>query len=88
MRFDVERIPDGAKTTEVRLEEREKAEAVRKTLSTLRRRDRDVLVDLFYNEVSRKEVCDKHGVTGDQLRLILFYAVRRFQKQWAHLFSS
>jgi RNA polymerase sigma factor (sigma-70 family) len=80
--FDLERVSDGAKTTELRMEEREKAQAVSKTLEALSRRDRQVLVDLFYNELSRKEVCGKHGVTGDQLRLILFYAIRRFQKKW------
>jgi len=84
IRFEVERIPDRAKSTELRLEERERAEAVTKTLSSLSQRDREVLVDLFYHELSRREVCDKHGVTGDQLRLILFYAVRRFQKKWAN----
>ncbi len=86
--LDVERIPDGAKTMELRLADRERAEAVTKTLSSLGRRDREVLVDLFYHELSRKEVCEKHGVTNDQLRLILFYAVRRFQKKWRHMFST
>jgi RNA polymerase sigma factor (sigma-70 family) len=87
-RFDVDCIPDGAKTTELRLEESERAEAVTTTLSSLSRRDREVLVDLFYHELSRKEVCNKHGVTNDQLRLILFYAVRRFQKKWAQMFNE
>jgi RNA polymerase sigma factor (sigma-70 family) len=87
-RFDVERIADCAKTMDLQLEERERAEAITKTLSGLSRRDREVLIDLFYQELTRKEVCEKHGVTGDQLRLILFYAVRRFQKKWAHMFST
>lgn len=87
-RFDIERIPDGAKTAELRLAEKERAEAVAKTLSSLTRKDREVLVDLFYRELSRKEVCEKHGVTNDQLRLVLFYAIRRFQKKWTHTFST
>jgi RNA polymerase sigma factor (sigma-70 family) len=80
--LDPDRISDSAKTTEVRIEEREKAEAVSKILSTLSRRDREVLVDLFYHELSRQEISEKHGVTTGQLRLILFHASRRFRKKW------
>jgi RNA polymerase sigma factor (sigma-70 family) len=85
---DLERVSDGAKTAERRMEEKEKAEAVRKTLSALSRRDREVLIDLFYHELSREEVCQKHAVTNAQLRLILFYAVRRFQKKWGSVHNT
>ncbi len=79
---DFERIPDGTKTIEERLQESEKAKAVRKVLSGLGRRDREVLVDLFYHERKRDEICEKHGVTRDQLRMILFHARQRFQRDW------
>jgi RNA polymerase sigma factor (sigma-70 family) len=78
-----DRMSDGAQTADRRIEEREKQEAVLKTLGALSRRDREVLLDLFFHELSRKECCEKHCVTSDQLRLILFYAIRRFQKRWA-----
>ena len=83
VQLDLDRISTGAKTADLRIEEREQAEAVSKTLGTLSRRDREVLVDLFYHDLSRQDVCEKHGVTTDQLRLILFYAIRRFQKKWS-----
>jgi RNA polymerase sigma factor (sigma-70 family) len=83
VQLDFDRLSDGAETTDRRIEEREEAEAVSKTLRTLSDRDREVLVDLYYLELSRPEVCEKHRVTHGQLRLILFYAIRRFQKKWA-----
>jgi DNA-directed RNA polymerase specialized sigma24 family protein len=73
---------DRAETCEERLFAEERAEAVRKVLGTLGRRDRGVLVDLFYKELTRAEVCGKYGVTRQQLRLILFHARERFRKGW------
>jgi RNA polymerase sigma factor (sigma-70 family) len=84
VQLDFDRLSDGAETTDRRIEEREEAEAVSKTLRTLSDRDREVLVDLYYRELSRTEVCEKYRVTHEQLRLILFYAIRRFQKKWAN----
>jgi DNA-directed RNA polymerase specialized sigma24 family protein len=80
--FCWERIGDGAQTVEDRLLAEERAAAVRRVLCKLGRRDQAVLVDLFYFELEREEICRKHRVTKEQLRLVLFHARRRFQKVW------
>jgi RNA polymerase sigma factor (sigma-70 family) len=75
-------LPDPAGTTLEKLQAAETQQAVLEVLRTLRRRDRDVLVDLFYHGLSRTETAQKHGVTRDQLRMILFQALKRFKKKW------
>jgi len=81
--FDFQRIADDAKTAEQAMQDEENAEAVRRTLETLSQRDRQVLLDVFGNEMNRKAACGKYGVTGAQLRQILFHARGRFRKNWA-----
>ena len=82
VRGDFERVPDCAKTAVERLQEAETAQAVFGVLRTLSQRDREVLVDLFYRGLSRADTAQKHGVTRDQLRIILFQALKRFKKKW------
>lgn len=79
---DFDHIPDCARTAIERLQQAETAQAVVSVLRTLSRRDREVLVDLFYHGLSRAETAKKHGVTRDQLRMILFHALKRFKKKW------
>lgn len=80
--LDLEQISDRVATCEERLFAEERAEVVRHVLSALGRRDRSVLVDLFCNELTRAEVCEKHGVTRPQMRQILFQARERFRRAW------
>ena len=80
--LDMEQISDKAGTCEERLFAEDRAEVVRNVLSALGRRDRGVLVDLFYKELTRGEVCENYGVTRQQLRLILFHARQRFPEEW------
>jgi RNA polymerase sigma factor (sigma-70 family) len=75
-------FPDDERTILDRLREAEVRQAVLEVLGTLRQRDREVLVDLFYNGLSRLEVSEKHAVTRDQLRMILFQALKTFKKKW------
>ena len=77
-----EQIRDGAQTVEEKLLKEERASAVDAVLRKLSRRDQAVLRDVFYFELEREEVCRKHQVTREQLRLILFRARRRFQEEW------
>ena len=77
-----EQIRDGAQTVEEKLLKEERASAVDAVLRKLSRRDQSVLRDVFYFELEREEVCRKHQVTREQLRLILFRARRRFQEEW------
>jgi len=80
--LDFERISDTARTPETLLQASETSEAVHEVLHSLPKRDREVLVDLFFNQFDRDEVCQKYHVTRCQLRLILFHARGRFQKLW------
>jgi RNA polymerase sigma factor (sigma-70 family) len=75
-------IANGENNAEEKLLSRERAEGVRRVLGTLGMRDRGVLVDLFYHDTERDEVCRKYRVTRQTLRLIVFRARRRFQSTW------
>jgi len=79
---DFDRIPDSGKTTVEKLQETEIEQAVRNVLSTLSQRDRKVLVDLFYNGLTRAEASRKRRLSRAQLRIILFHAMKRFKKKW------
>jgi len=80
--FNFDRISDPSRTAEERILEEERAKTVRTVLKNLKPRDRDILVDLFYNELDREEVCRKYAIKRDQLRLVLFRARGRFQEKW------
>ena len=75
-------IADHAPDAEERIMKREQAQEVKKVLGTLGSRDRGILVDLFFHEKKRDEVCERYGVDRDRLRLILFRARKRFQSEW------
>jgi RNA polymerase sigma factor (sigma-70 family) len=80
--LNLDQLSNGAKTAEERVLKQEKSQAVRKVLAKLRTRDREILMDVFYYELDRDEVCNKHGLTREQLRMILFHARQRFQDEW------
>jgi RNA polymerase sigma factor (sigma-70 family) len=73
---------DGGQSAEERLLAKEKAKAVRNVLDTLNRNDRAVLIDICCHEIPRDEVCRTYNVTREHLRLILFRARRKFQREW------
>ena len=79
---DFDQISDHALSAEEKMISQERAHTVRTVLNDLKPRDRLVLIDLFYHELHRDEVCRKYDVTREQLRLILFRARGRFQKKW------
>jgi len=80
--FNLDLFSDCSPRADCKLLERERAEAVRKVLETLGPRDRNILVDLFWDELSREEVCEKYKLSRERLRMVLFHARRRFQKRW------
>jgi len=86
--LDIERVSDPGETIEKKLLARERAKSVREVLAMLSPRDRNLLTELFYNELSRDEVCAKYGLTRAQLRLTLFHARCRFQKIWVREFDA
>jgi RNA polymerase sigma factor (sigma-70 family) len=80
--LDLDRISGEGRTPEEITRAKEKAKAVWTVLGALRLRDRNVLIDLFYYELDRDEVCKKYGRTRDQVKMILYHARRRFQDGW------
>jgi RNA polymerase sigma factor (sigma-70 family) len=80
--LDQMQVPDRANSAEANILLRERAQSVRSVLANLGQRDRGVLLDLFYHDAERDEVCRKYQVTRKTLRLILFRARQRFQAQW------
>jgi RNA polymerase sigma factor (sigma-70 family) len=79
---DFDKQIGNGKTPEETLRAQELAKAVWDVLATLRIRYRNILIDVFYHELDREEVRRKYGKTPEQMRLILFHARRRFQKEW------
>lgn len=80
--FNFDQISDRSLSAEEQMILQEKARSVRSVLTSLKSRDRLILIDLFFNELHRDEVCRKYDVSREQLRLILFRARARFQKKW------
>jgi RNA polymerase sigma factor (sigma-70 family) len=88
MDLNLDLFADSAPRADHKLLEQERAEAVRKVLETLGKRDRAILVDLFWEEMTREEVCEKYKLSRERLRMILFHARRRFEKRWEPLKDS
>jgi RNA polymerase sigma factor (sigma-70 family) len=66
-----------------RLVRKENARTIAAVLSELSERDRNVLMDLCSNQLTRDEVCAKYPpLTRDQLKVVLCRARQRFQKVW------
>ena len=65
--LDLDRISARSLSAEQNLLAEERANLVRNVLRTLAIRDRNILVDLFYNDLKREEVCAKYGVTRTNL---------------------
>lgn len=80
--LNFEQLSDQSRSAEDELIARERARTVRSVLTSLKDRDRLILIDLFYNDLHRDQVCVKYKVNREQLRLILFRARARFQKKW------
>jgi RNA polymerase sigma factor (sigma-70 family) len=86
--LDIERLSDPGETIEEKLLAHERAKAVREVLDMLSVRDRNLLTEMFYNDLSRDEICAKYGLTRAQLRVALFHARCRFQRTWVRKFAA
>jgi RNA polymerase sigma factor (sigma-70 family) len=71
------------KTPQQKVLDNEQAKKIDKVLQKLTSRDRAALTGVFYHGRDRDEVCSEHGIRRDQLKMILFHARQRFQKEWA-----
>jgi RNA polymerase sigma factor (sigma-70 family) len=80
--FDFESLRENARNPlqqSIGLEETRK---IQKVLGKLKKKDRDVLVAIHYYGQDRDEVCKQYGITRDHLKMILFHARQRFQREW------
>jgi RNA polymerase sigma factor (sigma-70 family) len=80
--FDFETLRETAKTPLQQCLGDEEARKIQKVLSKLSRKDREILVSIYYHGQDRQDVCEKYRVTREHLKMILFHARQRFQKEW------
>ena len=57
--------------------------SVRRVVSTMDTRDRNILTAIFFNERSKAAVCEEFGVDQGYLRVLLHRAKEKFRKAWA-----
>jgi RNA polymerase sigma-70 factor (ECF subfamily) len=62
----------------------EERERVRRVVSELPPRDRDILKALFFDERSNDDVCAEFGVDRGYLRVLLHRAKEKFRGAWGH----
>ncbi len=57
----------------------ERAAKVRRTLTLMKPKEREILVAIFMEQQGKDEVCARHGVTRTYLRVVLHRAIARFR---------
>lgn len=80
--FDFDSLQGNEKTPLQESIRKEDSRKIQRVLAKLSKKDRDVLVCIHYYGQDRDEVCNKYGVKRDHLKLILFHARQRFQREW------
>lgn len=60
----------------------EQAKASQRVLAAIATEDRRILLSLFHEKLSLEQVCAKHRVTREQVRVLLYNARQRFQLEW------
>ena len=60
----------------------ERKRQVKAVLDGLSVRDRSLLREVFLDESDKEEVCDRHGVSRQHLRVLLHRAKSRFRDEW------
>jgi RNA polymerase sigma-70 factor, ECF subfamily len=65
------------------LETKETKERVQRTLRSLGKRDEQILRDLFIDELDKDEICGKHGVDRNYLRVLVHRALEKFREKYA-----
>jgi len=58
-------------------------ECVRRVISTLETRDRNILEAIFFKETPKAAICEEFGVDQGYLRVLLHRAKEKFRKAWA-----
>lgn len=80
---DPPEIPDRAIDPERALITSERKNIVKKILNELPAKDREILRMIFFQELSREEICARLNVDAGHLRVLLHRAKARFQTQGA-----
>jgi RNA polymerase sigma factor (sigma-70 family) len=73
-------VPDGGRGPEEQAVTEERKRIVRKILSRLRPRYRDLLVQAWIEEKEPAELCARFGVDPDYLRVLMFRARQKFKE--------
>jgi len=58
-------------------------EIVRRVLSTMDPRDRNIIEGIFFKETPKAAICEEFGVDQGYLRVLLHRAKEKFRKAWA-----
>lgn len=73
-------VPDYRPDAESGLVTEERKRRVREALAEMSGKERDLLRAIFYDEIDKDEVCARYNVTRDHLRVLLFRAKTRLQR--------
>jgi RNA polymerase sigma-70 factor (ECF subfamily) len=57
-------------------------ESVRRVVSTMDRRDRNILEAIFFKETPKAAICEEFGVDEGYLRVLLHRAKQKFRNAW------
>jgi RNA polymerase sigma-70 factor, ECF subfamily len=77
----VKLITSGTREDELIKEQRQAC--VRRVVSGMGTRDRDILTAVFFEEQTKEDVCKKFGVSQNYLRVLLHRAGKKFREAWA-----
>ena len=80
--FDFDRLTGKGRTPLQEWINNEEVKKIRRVLTRLSSRDHDILICVLYDGQNRDDVCKKYGVERDHLKMILFHARQRFQREW------
>jgi RNA polymerase sigma-70 factor (ECF subfamily) len=62
---------------------KQRGECVRRVVSEMEKRDRDILTAMFFEERPKEDVCEEFRVEPGYLRVLLYRAKEKFRKAWA-----
>jgi len=71
-------LPDNRVNVESALLRKEKKQIVSRILDEMSPKKRDILRAFLFDHLNREELCERFGVTGDYLRVLLFRAKEEF----------
>ncbi|MGA8809280.1 MAG: sigma-70 family RNA polymerase sigma factor [Thermoanaerobaculia bacterium] len=72
-----------SENSEDELIKEQRAECVRRVVSTMDPRDRKILEAVFFKETPKAAICEEFGVHPGYLRVLLHRAKEKFRKAWA-----